>query len=292
MPPIEYMARTRRWYAALGFDTPYQWAENAAIPFTPLRKPLSDSRVALVTTAALFDPAKGDQGPGAAYNGGAKFYTPYRHPTAGPANTRISHIAYDRDHTSAEDQGTWLPLAALHRAVKAGQIGALTEHFHGAPTNRSQRATIERDAPALLSALRDDAAEAVILVPNCPVCHQTTALIARHLEQNGLPTVVMACARDIVEAAGTPRFVFSDFPLGNAAGRPHDIASQESTLALALDLLESAHDPGASAINPLRWSDNDDWKRDYSNPDRFTPEELAEKRRAFDAAKAERPAER
>jgi hypothetical protein len=246
----------------------------------------------LVTTAALFDPAKGDQGPGAAYNGAAKFYTPYRHPVAQRADTRISHIAYDRDHTSAADQGTWLPLDALKRAEAAGRIGALAAHFHGAPTNRSHRLTIERDAPALLAALQDDGAEAVILVPNCPVCHQTTALVARHLEQNGMTTVVMACARDIVEAAGTPRFVFSDFPLGNAAGRPGDLASQDRTLALALDLLETARHAGASVTNPLHWSEDDRWKRDYSNPDRFSAKELAEKRRAFDAAKAERPGTR
>ncbi len=28
---------------------------------------------------------------------------------------------------------------------------------------------------------------------------------------------------DIVEYCGVPRFLFSDFPLGNAAGRPHDL---------------------------------------------------------------------
>ncbi len=65
-----------------------------------------------------------------------------------------------------------------------------------------------------------------MLVPNCPVCHQTVSLVARHLEANGIPTVVMGCAKDIVEHAAVPRFLFSDFPLGNSAGKPHDEASQ------------------------------------------------------------------
>src|SRR5204862_8193502 len=111
--------------------------------------------------------------------------------------------------TTAEDPNTWLPLAQLQQAVKSGRLGALTPRLHGAPTSRSQRVTVETDARELLRRCRDDGADAVVLVPNCPVCHQTVSLVARHLEANGLPTVVMGCAKDIVEYCGVPRFVFS-----------------------------------------------------------------------------------
>src|SRR5947199_7708771 len=75
--PIPYMTRTRDYYQAIGYTTPYRWAHYADAPFQPLRKPLAESRVAIVTTAAPFDPAKGDQGAGARYNGGAKFHSVY-----------------------------------------------------------------------------------------------------------------------------------------------------------------------------------------------------------------------
>ena len=71
-------------------------------------------------------------------------------------------------------------------------------------------------------------------------------LVARYLEADGLPTVVMGCARDIVEYCGVPRFLFSDFPLGNSAGRPFDADSQALTLELALRVLESAAGTRAS----------------------------------------------
>jgi len=58
------------------------------------------------------------------------------------------------------------PLAQLHQAVKSGRLGALTPRLHGAPTNRSQRVTVETDAPELLRRCRDDGADAVLLVPN------------------------------------------------------------------------------------------------------------------------------
>ena len=111
--PIPYMARTREYYAAIGYTTPYRWAHYVDAPFQRLRKPLSQSRLALVTTAAPFDPAKGDQGPGAKYNGGAKFYTVYDGDTSKSHDVRISHIAYDRLHTTADDSGTWFPLPQL-----------------------------------------------------------------------------------------------------------------------------------------------------------------------------------
>jgi D-proline reductase (dithiol) PrdB len=283
--PIPYMARTRAYYQAIGYATPYRWAHYVAAPFQPLRKPLKESRIAIVTTAAPFDPAKGDQGPGAKYNGGAKFYVVYDGDTSKAHDLRISHIAYDRVHTSAEDSGTWFPLPQLIALAREGRIGSVAPRFFGAPTNRSQRVTIEQDAPEILARCRADDVDAVVLVPNCPVCHQTVSLVARHLEAVGIPTVVMGCAKDIVEHAAVPRFLFSDFPLGNSAGRPHDAASQAFTLELGLRLLESAPGPQTTVQSPLRWSADASWKRDYNNVEMLSADELARRRREFDAQK-------
>ena len=82
------------------------------------------------------------------------------------------------------------------------------------------------------------------------MCHQTVSLAARHLEEHGIPTVIMGCAKDIVEHCGVPRFLFSDFPLGNQAGRPFDVESQTQTLELALRVLESAPAARTWSISP------------------------------------------
>jgi hypothetical protein len=124
-----------------------------------------------------------------------------------------------------------------------------------------------------------------VLVPNCPVCHQTTALVARHLEEGGIPTVVMGCAKDIVEYAAAPRFLFSDFPLGNSAGRPHDVPSQDQTLELALCLLETASGPLTTMQSPLRWDNDGKWKLDYLNLEQIGEAELRRRREEFDRQK-------
>jgi glycine/betaine/sarcosine/D-proline reductase family selenoprotein B len=283
--PIPYMQRTRDYYLALGYGNPYRWAHYAEVPFAPLKKSLAECRIGLVTTASPFQPGKGDQGPGARYNAAAKFYRVYSGDTAIDHDLRISHVAYDRDHTSAADSNTWFPLPALRRAASAGRVGALGPRFHGLPTNRSQKATLDQDCPDLLARLREDAVDAAILVPNCPVCHQSASLAARYLEAAGVPTVVMGCAKDIVEFAGVPRFLFSDFPLGNSAGKPNDRESQDFTLELALRVLETAPAPQTTVQSPLRWSASPDWKLDYSNIARLSLEEIARRRAEFDRQK-------
>ena len=112
------------------------------------------------------------------------------------------------------------------------------------------------------------------------------SLVSRHLEANGIPTIIMGAAKDIVEYCGVPRFLFSDFPLGNSAGRPHDPESQAQTLELALRVLETAPAARTTVQSPLRWRDDASWKLDYNNLAKLSPEDLAERRQEFEVVKA------
>jgi D-proline reductase (dithiol) PrdB len=284
--PIPYMQRIKDYYVALGYGAPYEWAHYAHVPFQPLKKSLVQVRVTIITTAAPYQPDKGDQGPGAPYNAAAKFYTVYSGDTGRDHDLRISHVGIDRKHTTAEDPGTWFPLPELRRAVERGRIGAVAPRFHGLPTNRSHRVTLEIDCPEVVARCQEDRVDAAILVANCPVCHQSIALAARALEEAGIATVVMGCAKDIVEHVGVPRLLFSDFPLGNAAGRPRDRESQAFTLELALKVLETAPAARTTVQSPLAWSASPDWKLDFQNISRMSPEEIARRRADFDKQKA------
>ena len=124
------------------------------------------------------------------------------------------------------------------------------------------------------------------------MCHQTVGLAARHLEANGIPTVIMGCAKDIVEHCGVPRFLWSDFPLGNSAGRPFDVASQAATLELALRVLESAPAARTTVQSPQRWTEDAEWKKDYNDLSKLSPEQIAERRREFEVVKSVAKAKR
>ena len=283
--PVRYIERTRAWYELLGYGTPYRYAQFHTVPFTLPGKPLAQSRLALLTTAAPFQKDKGDQSATAHYNAAAKFYAMYSGETAVDHDLRVSHVAVHRKFVS-DDSNCWFPLPALRRAQAAGRIGALTAHFFGVPTNRSQRHTLEVDCPALLAACLQDNADLALLVPNCPVCHQTMSLVARYLETHGIPTVIMGAARDIVEHCGVPRFLFSDVPLGNAAGIPNNVASQDATLAHALRLFEAAFAARTTVQNPLQWPGPPDWRDDYLNTAQLSAADIARHRADNDSIKS------
>ena len=86
------------------------------------------------------------------------------------------------------------------------------------------------------------------------------SLVARHLEANGIPTVVIATARDIVEHCGVARLLHVDFPLGNPVGVPFNVAMQSEILGMALDLLVTATAPRTTVVAPLQWPGGQAWK--------------------------------
>ena len=164
--PVPYRKRIRDYYVGLGYGTPYRWAHYADVPFTPLVKPVAKMRVALVTTAAPFKEGAGDQGPGAPYNNAAKFFNVYSGDSTKDHDLRVSHIGIDRNHTTAEDKNSWFPLPALREAARKGLVGEIAPRFHGLPTNRSKRTTLDVDCMDLIARLREDRAEAAIIAGN------------------------------------------------------------------------------------------------------------------------------
>ena len=283
---MPYMERIRNYYQILGYGAPYEWAQHDDVPFASPQKPLSEMRIGIITTAAPFQPGKGDQGPRAPYNGAPKFFQVYADAIDPFPDLRIAHIAIDRAHTTASDIASYFPLAALMKLAAAGYIGSVSPRFYGLPTNRSKRTTRDIDSKALLAFCQEDHVDAVVLVPNCPVCHQSVALAAHCLETAGIATVIMGCAKDIIEHIGVPRLLFNDLPLGNAAGLPDDPAAQDLVAQLAVDMLVEAAAPRSTKQSPLIWSGAADWKKDYSNAALLSTDEIAERRAEFDRVKA------
>lgn len=152
--PTGYMQRTRDFYAAQGFERAYTWAHYDQTPFTRLAKPLRQSRLGIVTTAALYERKATDTRSTACA-------------PVDPAPERLwgNDLAWDKTVTHMDDLGSYFPLAALRSAVDAGQLGGLTSRFYCVPTEYSQRRTLDVDAPQILSWLREDDADIALLVP-------------------------------------------------------------------------------------------------------------------------------
>jgi len=100
------------------------------------------------------------------------------------------------------------------------------------------------------------------------------SLVARHLEEQGIPTVIIGSARDIVEECGVPRHLFVDFPLGNPCGKPGEPEMQRSIVELAVRMLDTAIAPRTTVQAPFEWG-SDDWRDNYMRVDDSNRAELA-----------------
>ncbi|MDC0237663.1 hypothetical protein OAL49_04265 [Gammaproteobacteria bacterium] len=112
-------------------------------------------------------------------------------------------------------------------------------------------------------------------------------LIARHLEASGIPTIILGSARDIVEHCGVPRFLFTDFPLGNPCGEPYDVPKQRSIVSHCFDVLEKANGPGSTVVSPIQWDNDQSWRDRYLE---VRDEDRAKLRLKGEERKAERKA--
>ena len=102
------------------------------------------------------------------------------------------------------------------------------------------------------------------------MCHQTVGLTARHLEANGIPTLIIGSARDIIDEVAVPRFAFTDLPLGNPIGPADDAEQQRRILTAALRFAETAPLPQSSVVLPVEWTGPSDWRDTYmslANPE-------------------------
>ena len=62
---------------------------------------------------------------------------------------------------------------------------------------------------------------------------------------------------------GAPRFVFTDFPLGNPCGKPDDSTMQRAIVGIALDLLETARHARTTVQTPFYWDSTGEWRDTY-----------------------------
>jgi hypothetical protein len=100
------------------------------------------------------------------------------------------------------------------------------------------------------------------------------SLVSRHLEANGLPTVMVGSALDVVEHCGVPRFLFNDFPLGNPCGHPWQPDMQREIVETALRLLETASGPRTTVASRFTWKDDPGWRERYGRVDPAERERL------------------
>jgi len=78
-------------------------------------------------------------------------------------------------------------------------------------------------------------------------------VLARWIEEAGIPTVVVTMMPDVAEGAGAPRVVGVEFPFGHTFGLPGDVAMQRRVLTTALTMLAGAGAAGTRVDVDVEW---------------------------------------
>ena len=154
---MSYIDRSREYYAAQGYSRPYAWAHHDDAPFTPLKKPLSECRVGLVTTAGKMDAEAESQG----HRAVRELYAMAANPP--PKRLFTADLFWDKNATHTDDVDSFLPLNPLAELAAGGRIKSASPRFYGVPTEYSQGKTSLRDAPKILEWCREDGVDALLL---------------------------------------------------------------------------------------------------------------------------------
>ncbi len=155
---VSYMDRSREFYAAQGYDKPYQWAHYDDVPFTPLKKQLAQTRIGLVTTSEKPKP------PGIVTLEILMQREAYAESSDPPPQSLFTDIlSWDKEATHTKDVNSFLPINRLNEYVSSGRVGSASARFYGVPTDYSKSKTLNLYAPQILKWCREDGVDAVIL---------------------------------------------------------------------------------------------------------------------------------
>lgn len=150
---VSYINKSRAYYLNKGYGNPYQWASHMDTPFTPLAKPLAQSRVGLITTAALNEED-------------SKTRPLFTAPTdPAPESLFTHHVSWHKSATHTDDLDSYFPINHINALINEGHIGSLSPRFYGLPTKHSKRMTSEELAPAILKSCQEDGVDVAFLLP-------------------------------------------------------------------------------------------------------------------------------
>lgn len=219
----------------------YPFVENRRAPFTPARRALPMLNLALISSAGAYidgtapfdvDAAAGD--------------VSFREIPVEVEAADLRFAARGYNSTAVEqDMNAQVPIKRLEEFAGNGIIGQLNPvywSFCGYIPDAGR--LVEEMIPQLVARVKRYEVQAALLIPASRLCHQSVSLVARALEQEHIPTMMLAVAKDIVERVRPPRAAYYKGELGSIAGRQQWPEHQRRVLDEALRLIEPIDQPG------------------------------------------------
>lgn len=218
----------------------YPFIENTYAPFSPAKRALPLTNLALITSA------------GAYIDGTEQFDTTLRDGDLNYREIPIEVEAEDLKYAARgfdvkyvqEDRNSQIPIDRLLEYQANGVIGKLNNvwwSMNGFIPNAARVA--EELAPKIAERVNRYECQAALLVPASRLCHQTLGIVARAIEQTGIPTIMLAVERQIPDKIRPPRTAFYNGEVGCVVGKPNFKEYQLRVLDEAIRWIETLDQP-------------------------------------------------
>lgn len=240
----EFSNRFRSWGANEGLSG-YPFVENTRAPFTPARRALPLTNLALISSAGAYidgtDPFELDS-----KDGDIDFREiPVE---VGASDLLYSSKGYDPASVT-RDRNALIPVDRLLEYEANAVIGRLNHVWWSvSPWIPNAALVAEEMAPKIADRLVGYDVQAAILVPASPLCHQTLGIVARAVEQKGIPTMLISVDRRLTDRIRPPRTAYYSGEFGSTAGKPDWREYQLRVLDESIRWIETFDSPGARKL--------------------------------------------
>jgi glycine/betaine/sarcosine/D-proline reductase family selenoprotein B len=242
--PAEFSNRFSKWHGDERLSN-YPFVENSHAPFTPARRALPMLNLALISSA------------GAYIDGAERFDMESRDGDmnfreipieVGSDDLRYAAKGYDPKAIN-EDRNSQIPIDRLLEYEANAVIGNLNPVWWSLSSYiPNARAVADQLAPRIAERLARYGVQAALLIPASRLCHQTLGIVARGVEQSGIPTMLISVDTAVTDKVRPPRTAYYEGEFGSVAGRPNWREYQLRILDEAIRWIESFDQPSSKKL--------------------------------------------
>ncbi|MBA3632166.1 MAG: hypothetical protein H0W58_05050 [Acidobacteria bacterium] len=241
----EFSGRYKNWRNNDNLDN-YPFVENTNAPFTPARRALPMLNLALISSAGAF------------INGTESFDIESRDGDSSfreiPIEVKAEDLLYavrGYNPTAIQlDMNAQIPVERLLEYEANAVIGRLNHVWWSlCGFIPNARLVAEKLAPQLAERVARYEVQAALLAPASRLCHQTLGIVARAIEQTGIPTIMLSVDRGMTDKVRPPRTAYYAGEFGSVVGKPDWKEYQLRVLDETLRWIETFDQPGARRLS-------------------------------------------
>lgn len=235
----EFSSRFSRWGANDDLKN-YPFVTNSHAPFTQMKRALPMMNLGLVSSA------------GAYIDGTREFDLTSKDGDISfreiPVEVEAEDLCFAAKGYDAaavkKDRNTLIPVDRLLEYEANNVIGQLNNVWWSISSHIPNAVMVAKElAPKIADRVVENNVQAVLLIPASRLCHQTLGIIAREIEQRGIPTMLISVDRKITDLVRPPRVAYYSGDIGSTVGKPDWKQYQLRVLDEALRWTETLDQP-------------------------------------------------